>query len=114
MRWLAASIVLLNFINSAFAETVEVKYHGLVNIGNFDCNTITRSSFIRRVCYNNQHSYMIISLDYTYYHYCSVDPTTVRNFLNAESMGRYYNANIRSQGSRRGPFDCRDHPVPKL
>jgi hypothetical protein len=32
--------------------------------------------------------------------------------LGAESMGRYFNANIRGSGSDR-PFDCRTHRVPE-
>ncbi|WP_407119504.1 KTSC domain-containing protein [Bradyrhizobium sp. LMG 9283] len=37
---------------------------------------------------------------------------TYEAFLNACSMGKYYNANIKGRGSG-GPFDCRPHPLPK-
>jgi hypothetical protein len=32
-------------------------------------------------------------------------------FLNASSMGQYYNANIKGTG-KDGPFDCRTHTKP--
>lgn len=33
-------------------------------------------------------------------------------FLAADSMGRYYNANIKGTG-KDGPYDCRTHRKPK-
>lgn len=99
---------------SAHAETVDVKYHGPVELSRFECNSISRSSFIRRVCYAPQQRYMVIDLDGTYYHHCAIDAGTIRGLLSADSMGRFYNSNIRSRGSVRGPFDCRDHPAPRM
>jgi len=55
---------------------------------------------------------MIILLKGTYYHYCEIDQGTVEALLGAESMGRYFQANIRGNGAD-GPFDCRTHRVPE-
>ena len=66
------------------------------------------------MCYDTANHYMIIKLKQTYYHYCEIDVATVNSFKGAASMGRYYNANIRSKpDGTHGPFDCRDHPIPK-
>jgi hypothetical protein len=92
--------------NRQWAEDVWVKYRGSVNLGPFDCTGVTRSSFIRRVCYDQSNEYMLISLNGTYYHYCEIDAATVSSLLRAESMGRFYNASI------KGRFDCRTHRVP--
>jgi hypothetical protein len=54
---------------------------------------------------------MIIRLKGTYYHYCELPSSTFDALVSAESMGRYYNANIKGAGSD-GPFDCRTHRLP--
>jgi KTSC domain-containing protein len=89
------------------AEIVYVKYRGEVDLKLFDCTDITRSSFIRRVCYDRRNEYMLISLNGTFYHYCEIDAGTVSSLLTAPSMGRFYNASI------KGQFDCRVHRVPE-
>lgn len=88
------------------AETVDVKYRGQVDIRPFECADITRSSFIRRVCYDKANEYMLINLNGTYYHYCQIDPETVTALKTADSMGRYFNAEV------KGHFDCRNNRVP--
>jgi hypothetical protein len=90
----------------ASAESVNVKYRGMVDLSPFVCESITRSSFIERVCYDVKNTYMLIELNGTWYHYCEIDNDTVSKLLAAESMGRYYNASI------KGRFDCRMHRVP--
>jgi hypothetical protein len=64
LMWLALS----GF--GARAESVYVKYRGEIDLKYFDCTDITRSSFIRRVCYDSRQEYMLISLNGTFYHYC--------------------------------------------
>jgi KTSC domain len=111
----ARLIALAMIIATARAETVDVKYRGPVDLAPFKCETITRSSFIRRVCYDEKNAYVLINLSGTWYHYCEIDQGTVSNLLAAESMGRYYNLNIKgwySNGNIMGPFDCRTHHVP--
>jgi KTSC domain len=88
------------------SEIVEVKYRGALDLRHFSCTDISRSSFIKRVCYDQSNEYMVISLNGTYYHYCEIDSGTVSSLLDADSMGRYYNASI------KGRFDCRRHRVP--
>ena len=97
---------------AATAETVTVKYHGPVPLDTFQCAAIDRSSLVKRVCYDAVQQYMVILLKGTYYHYCEIGQETVNALLAAESMGRYFNANIRGSGSD-GPFDCRTHRVPE-
>ena len=90
----------------ARAESVYVKYRGEVDLSSFDCTYITRSSFIRRVCYDRRNEYILISLNGTFYHYCAIDAGTVSSLLSAPSMGQFYNASIKDT------FDCRVHQVP--
>lgn len=94
------------FVVAASAETVNVKYRGPVDLAPFKCLPIDRSSFIRRVCYDQKNSYMIVKLNDTYYHYCDINVATVNEFEAASSMGRFYNASI------KGRFDCRTGHVP--
>ena len=100
----------------ASAEEACIKYHKCVPLDSFKCDDITRSSFIYRFCYNEPKRYAIVWLgkNKTPYHYCNLGPETAEAFKAAESMGRYYNANIRSTNKQHGPFDCRDHPIPEI
>ena len=63
---------LVLWATAAQTETVDVKYRGPVDLKKFECQEISRSSFIQRVCYDKAQSYMIISLRGTYYHYCEL------------------------------------------
>src|SRR5260221_14179207 len=92
---------------SASAEVIGVKFRGPLDLTPFACTDVTRSSFIRRVCFDKSKSYMVISLNGTYYHYCSIPATTVDALLSADSMGRFFNAQV------KGQYDCRLNPVPK-
>ncbi len=89
------------------ADMVYVKYRGEVDLKFFSCTDVVRSSFIRRVCYDRDNEYMLISLNGTFYHYCEIDAGTVSSLLNAPSMGSFYNRSI------KGQFDCRLHQVPE-
>jgi KTSC domain len=96
----------------AHSEAVDVKYRGLVDLKTFACKDTPRSSFIRRVCFDKAQSYMLISLNGTYYHYCELPAATFDAFMTAPSMGQFYNQKIKGSGSD-GPFDCRTHLLPK-
>ncbi|MCP3478030.1 KTSC domain-containing protein (plasmid) [Bradyrhizobium sp. CCGUVB1N3] len=109
---LAALLLLAFYLLPSHGETVDVKYRGPVDLKTFACNDISRSSFITRVCYDRAKQYMIIRLNTTYYHYCELPPATFSAFLDAPSMGSFYNQHIKGTG-RDGPFDCRTHPVPE-
>ena len=96
----------------AEAETVDVKYRGPVDLEPFACQDITRSSVVNRLCYQASNQYVIVQLKTTYYHYCEMPKRIVDAWLAADSMGRYYNANIKGTG-KDGPYDCRTHKVPQ-
>jgi KTSC domain len=105
-RVVALSILLAIGPLPARSESVDVKYRGRVDLTPFTCTDVTRSSFIKRVCYDGHNEYMLISLNGIFYHYCEIDDGTVSSLLNAPSMGRFYNASI------KGQFDCRINRVP--
>lgn len=104
--FIAATFLLALTAPRASAEVVDVKYRGPVDLETFACQDVTRSSLVRRVCYDQPQSYMLISLNGIYYHYCRIDVDTVSGFQSAESIGRYYNTFI------KGRFDCRLGGVP--
>jgi hypothetical protein len=104
-------VVTLAWVAAAQAESVEVRYRGSVDLKPFDCTDVTRSSFIERVCYDKANEYMIVRLKGKYYHYCELPQSILHAFISADSMGRYYNSNIRGSGSD-GPFDCRTRRIP--
>ena len=99
-------MVLLSASAPASADTVMVKYRGPVNLDNFSCESVNRSSFVNRVCYQQSSRYMVINLSGTYYHYCRIGPEIVGALMQASSMGRFYNQNI------KGQYDCRAGGVP--
>ena len=99
---------LISVATAGAAETVDVKYRGVIPLDRFTCSSIERSSFIRRVCYDGADAYMVVRLKETYYHYCDIDKATVDALLNAESMGRFFNTSI------KGHFDCRTGHIPSL
>ena len=90
----------------ATAETVIVKYRGPVDLSPFACETITRSSVIKRLCYDSHEQYVIVNLTGSYYHYCEVSQDIVTAWRKADSMGKFYDAQI------KGRFDCRVLHVP--
>jgi hypothetical protein len=105
------AIGLLLFTTGAHSETVDVKYRGPLDLKTFECRDVNRSSFIQRVCYDRAKSYMLISLNGTYYHYCELPNATLNALMDAPSMGQFFNQNIKGSGSD-GPYDCRTHRVP--
>lgn len=85
---------------SAEAETVSVKYIGLVDLRPYTC-TNTVSSFVHRVCFDGRQRRAVLLLRDTYYMHCGIDQGTVDRLIHAPSVGRAYNATV------RGRFDCR-------
>jgi hypothetical protein len=53
----------------AWAETVDVRYFGVVDLASYECADITRSSFVNRVCYDEAEQHMVVQLRETYYAY---------------------------------------------
>ncbi|MGO7836906.1 KTSC domain-containing protein [Rhizobium johnstonii] len=95
----------------AGAEQLCPKYGRCIPADSFRCQIVSRSSLVTRVCYDEAKHYMIVRLKQADYHYCEVGPEIVQQFLAADSMGSFYNQNIKS-GPTDGPFDCRTHSVP--
>ncbi len=91
--------------SAASAETVNVKYHGPVDLDDFQCQATT-SSFVHRICYQPQQNYVVVLLKKTYYHYCRVPSHIVKVWLSAPSKGKFYIQNI------KGNFDCRLGGIP--
>jgi hypothetical protein len=90
----------------ADAETVAVEGRGAVDLTPFACQDITRSSLVNRVCYDAANRTMIVQLNSAYAQYCDVPEAARDSFLNAPSMGQYYNANIKGSGTD-APYQCR-------
>ena len=100
-------LTLLLISTGAMAESVYVKYRGEVDLKPFTCEWVSRSSVVKRLCYDQKEQYVIVQLTGTYYHYCEVPSGVVSNWRNADSMGRYYSANM------KGQYDCRINRVPE-
>ena len=96
----------------ADAETVNVEHRGAVDLTPFICQDITRSSLVNRVCYDTPNQTMIVQLNSVYSQYCDVPEATRDSFLNAPSMGQYYNANIKGSGAK-ARYECEPHRAPK-
>lgn len=111
MRLIIFSVLVL-ICQVATAETVQVKYHGVVSLDAFACADVRESSDVLRICYDKTEHYMVIQLKTTYYHYCEIDTATVQGLQKASSKRQFFETRIRGSGAD-GPFDCRTHPIPK-
>jgi hypothetical protein len=87
-------------------ETVNVEGRGAVDLTPFVCQDITRSSRVNRICYDAANRIMIVELNSVYSQYCDVPEAARDRFLNAPSMGQYYNANVKGSGAQ-APYQCR-------
>lgn len=104
MNKIIYSILITTFLfisDVGYAENVYVKYKGVVPLDTFNCAYINRSSLVNRLCYDQDENYLIVLLNSTYYHYCEIPAAVVTNWLNADSMGRFYLQRI------KGNYDCR-------
>jgi hypothetical protein len=90
----------------ADAEIVNVEHRGAVDLTLFVCQDITRSSLVNRVCYDTANQTMIVQVKTVYSQVCGVPEAARERFLNAPSMGQYYNANIKSLGTQ-ARYECR-------
>lgn len=108
------SLLVCGSAEARVGESVCVKYGPCpLDLSAFICTDTPQSSFVRRVCYDASNAFMVIKLNQSWYPYCAIDAQTVHALLTAESVGSFYNKNIRSRSDgTRGPFDCRDHPMP--
>jgi hypothetical protein len=105
MTRLAFIIALLFTAPWEEAESVDVRDFGSVNLKSFNCQEITRSSLIERVCYDEANRHMVIRRNAVYDQYCELPKDMVDAFLNAPSMGQYFKANI-AGNSKSGRYGC--------
>ena len=92
--------IVVGSVSIAQAETIFVKYRGMVDLREFSCTNI-ESSFVHRICYKKADKYLVVLLTDTYYHYCQIPQDVVQHWLSVDSKGKFYNAKI------KGNFDCR-------
>jgi hypothetical protein len=93
-------------------ETVSVQSVGTVNLAPFACQDITRSSIVSRVCYDRASRRMIVESNAAWSQYCGVPEVVRDGFVNAPSMGRYYNANIKGS-EEAGSYQCHAQRLPE-
>lgn len=93
VRIIAACVLAFFACAPAFAECVTVKYRSTphyrdtpVFLDTFDCSKTPQGGDVREVCFDAKNSYMLINLNETWYHYCSVDPASDDNFLKAQPI----------------------------
>ena len=108
LRAMLVGCALFAVSGAAVAERVYVKARGEVDLAPFQCETIAAraSPNVRRICYDENRMYVLVSLSGVWYHYCGVPPTTVSEWRRSPSKGRYYNDHIRSG------FDCTPAEAP--
>jgi len=102
MRAVVVGCALVAVSGAAMADRVYVKSRGEVDLAPFQCESIParNSPNVRRICYDADRQYVLVSLSGVWYHYCGVPPATVSEWRRSSSKGRYYNDHIRSG------FDC--------
>ena len=105
MTRLAFIIALLFTAPWEETESVDVRDFGPVNLRSFNCQDITRSSLIERVCYDEANRHMVVRRNAVHDQYCELPKEVVVAFLNAPSMGQYFKANI-AGNDKSGPYDC--------
>jgi hypothetical protein len=110
MTRLAFILALVFTANCQDAETVDVEDRGPVDLTAFSCQDITRSSVISRVCYDRESRRMLVQRLVVYRQYCDLPQDTLAAFLNAPSMGKFFNANIEAAGrDAGGRYHCETH-----
>jgi hypothetical protein len=87
------------------SETVEVRDRGTIDLANFECRDINRSSLIQRVCYDSARRTLIVGIKGGYDNYCDLPQQTFESFMTAPSMGQFFNASIRGSGPDTR-YDC--------
>ncbi len=105
-RTAAALLVACSVGDFAAAESIAVKYRGLVELTPFDCASYQGSAVEERICYDARERYVVVKLTGSYYHYCEVPASLVAAWRESLSHGQFYNRNI------NGEFDCRVRRMP--
>lgn len=105
---LRSFVFLLLVMTVSFSETVYVKYRGLVDVdnGHFSRLQLKNSSLVKDIYYDSSSEYLLVRLNHTYYHYCSIPNNVVNSWTKSPSLGGHYSSFI------KGNYDCRIYPVP--
>jgi KTSC domain len=90
--------LLLIFSTKALSQEVDLKKAGIVSLQDFACHEV-ESSFINSVCYDETLEYLIVQIDEDYYDYCEISSETVERLLSSQSVGSFFNAQIKE-------FEC--------
>lgn len=93
----AASLILLMLTAPFGTETVEVRDRGPVDLAEFECRDIRRSTIIQRACYHPAERRLIVAIKGNYEQYCGLAARTFDDFMGAPSMGRFFIDNIRGR-----------------
>jgi hypothetical protein len=109
IKQILISLSLLVFVCGIYAQDVNVKYRGPVNVdnGHFVEYPLKQSSIVKAIYYDEPNEYLLVSLNGTFYHYCSIPMYVVNDWVGAPSLGGYYNAKV------KGGYDCRINPTPE-
>ena len=96
----AATALFLSLFAAPFApETVDVRGRGAVDLKTFECRDINRSTIVQRVCYDAMQSTLLVAVRGGYQQYCNLSAETYAAFMDAPSMGLFFNRNIRATAS---------------
>jgi hypothetical protein len=90
------------------SQPVDVEYRDTsVDVADFE-HMVGRGSLVEDAWYDDGTQYLIIDLGDAFYDYCAVPALTWNEFKAADSLGTYYNAELKG-----GSFDCRIHGAPQ-
>ena len=87
--------ILITIPATAVSETIYVKYEGSVDLSTYYCE-YTASSFVNRLCFNEDNQTVIALLGSTYYQYCGIDLASFEAWLSSYSLGSFFNSNIKN------------------
>ena len=86
---------------------INIKYRdSLGDVYWFDSFDTSKSSFIEKAYYDKENQYLILNLNWTYYHWCDVPKYVRDDFKSSDSLWKYYNKYIKWE------YDCRNWFVP--
>ena len=92
------------------SETVDVRGRGPVDLKTFECRDITRSTIVQRVCYDAARRHLLVAVKNVFDQYCNVPPETFAAFMNAPSMGFYFNRSINGNSSS-DRYECKAYQL---
>jgi hypothetical protein len=92
----AAAIFMHLLATPIVSETIDVGDRASVNLKDFECRDITRSSIVQRVCYDGDQGRLIVAVNGAYNQYCDLPAATFDALMDAPSMGQFFNRHIRS------------------